>query len=59
MKKFRIGLIIGAVIIIIAELTFIDYSNLLLSRNIGSYLTTIGLIYVIFSMIFAIKYDKK
>ena len=59
MKKFRIGLIIGAIIIIIAELTIIDYSNLIWSKNLGPYLVIIGMIYLIISMIFSIKYDKK
>jgi len=58
MKKIRIGLIIGAIVISIAELTFIDFSNLILSKNLGPCLTLIGMILVIISQISELRSDK-
>jgi len=37
MRKFRIGLIIFSVMIIIGELVLLDYSNLALSKNLGPF----------------------
>jgi hypothetical protein len=59
MKKFRVGLIVGATIIIVGELTIIDYSNLTWSNNWGSYLVMIGMAYTISSLILSIRHDKK
>ena len=59
MKKFRIGLIICAIIIIIAELTIMDFSSLISSKNMGSSMVILAMIFVIFSMISSIRYDKK
>jgi len=59
MKKFRIGLIVGATIMIIGDLIFIDYSNLTGSKNWGPYLMIPVMIYTIFSLILSIKHDKK
>lgn len=58
-KRIRIGLIIVAIVIIIADLTFIDYGNLTWSKNLSSFLGIMAMIGVIISMIIQIKYDKK
>jgi len=55
-KKIRIVLIVCAVVLIIAELTIIDYSNLTWSKNFP---VIIAMILVIISSIMAIRYDKK
>ena len=59
MKKFRIGLIVVAIIISVAELTFIDFNNLALSKNIGHSLTLTGMLFVITSQILEIRKSKK
>jgi uncharacterized membrane protein (DUF373 family) len=59
MKKFRIGLIVVAVIVVIGELIIIDYSNLTWSKKMGSYLVIIGMILTISSLILSIRHDKK
>lgn len=59
MKKFRIGLIVVAVIVVIEELIIIDYSNLTWSKKMGSYLVIIGMILTISSLILSIRHDKK
>jgi hypothetical protein len=55
MKKFRITLIILAIVIIIAELVFIDFSNLSSSKNFGPYATLTGMILLIISQIIEIR----
>jgi F0F1-type ATP synthase assembly protein I len=59
MKKFRVGLIVGAIIVIIGELSIIDYDNMTLSKNWGLYLLLIGMIYTISSLILSIRREKK
>ena len=59
MKKFRIGLIVVAVIVVIGELIIIDYSNLTWSKKMGSYFVIIGMILTISSLILSIRHDKK
>mgnify|MGYP003604859177 FL=1 len=59
MTKFRIGLIVVAVIVVIGELIIIDYSNLTWSKKMGSYLVIIGMILTISSLISSIRHDKK
>jgi len=59
MKKFRVGLVVGAIIVIIGELSIIDYDDLTLSKNWGLYLLLIGMIYTISSLILSIRHDKK
>ena len=59
MRKFRIGLILFTVIIIIAQLTLVDYSDLSWSRNAKSYLGIFGMICIILSMIFSNRYENK
>ncbi len=59
MKKFRIGLIIVAFILILAELIITDYDNFWSSKNLGNFLVIAGMILTIISLIVAIKTDKK
>jgi len=58
MKKFRIGLIVFAIIIIIGQLTIMDYINLSWSNNGGSYLGIISMICLIISMVLSNRYEK-
>lgn len=59
MKKFRIGLIVVAFIIIVADLIFIDYSNLTWSKNVGAYCSIFAMTGVIISSFIQIKHYKK
>ena len=58
-KKIRIALIVFAVVLIIAQLTIIDYSNLTWTKNLTPFIQIIAMILLIINMIMAIKYDKK
>jgi len=58
MKKFRIGLLICAIIIIIAELFIMDYVNLFSSKNLGNSLTMVAMILVIINLVFSFKNEK-
>jgi len=57
MKKLRVGLVIAAIILIIADLIFIDYSNLSWSKNFSAYCGIIGMSCVIIGMFIQIKHD--
>ncbi len=54
MNKFQIG-IIGAAVIIIAELILIDYDKLFGSKNIVNYITMIAMVLVIIGQVNAKK----
>jgi len=58
MKKLSIGFIIAATIVILGELTIIDYSNLSWSENRGSYLVIVGMIFTISALILSIRHEK-
>ncbi len=58
MKIIRIGLIVFAIIVIIAQLILLTYTNSIWPKNAGSYLGIIAMIGVIISMIISIRYDK-
>lgn len=59
MKKGRIGIIIFAIIVIIGQLTVMDYTNLSWTENAGSYLGIISMILLIISMIVSHKHELK
>ncbi|MDY6801937.1 MAG: hypothetical protein SVU94_12055 [Bacteroidota bacterium] len=59
MRKFRIVLIIFAVIVIIGHLTFVEYSDLSWSENKGSYLGIISMILLIIGMIYSNLWENK
>ncbi len=59
MKNFRIGLLIGAIIIIIAELFIMDYDNLFSSKNLGNSLTMTAMILVIINLVISSRNEKK
>lgn len=59
MKKFGIVLIIFALIIIVAQLVVIDYSNLSWSKNSGSYLSILSMIFIIGAGIKSFMQEKK
>ncbi len=58
MKKFNIGLIIAAVLIILAELVIITTSNFSWSKILGPVLTIIAMILVIIQVVYKTKYEK-
>jgi len=58
MNKFRIGISIFAIVVIIAELLIINYDNLSWSKKAGSYLVIISMIFLIISMILSNHYEK-
>jgi len=59
MRKFRIVLIIFAVIIIIGHFTFVEYLDLSWSENKDSYLGIISMILVIIGMIYSNLWENK
>lgn len=60
MKKFRIVLIIAAIILIIVEFAFImDYSNLFATKNLGPFFVILGMILTIISIVVSIKKTKR
>jgi hypothetical protein len=58
-KKIRIVMIVFAVVLIIAQLTIIDYSNLTWYKTLGSFSVIIAMILLIISSILQIRQDKK
>jgi len=58
MKKLSVVFIIAATIVILGELTIIDYSNLTWSKNLSSYLVIAGMICAISALIFSIRHEK-
>ena len=58
-KKSSVGMIVLAIILIIANLIHIDYSKFTWTKNLASFLGIFAMIGVIISMIIQIRYDKK
>ncbi len=58
-KKVRVGLIVLAIVLIIANLTLIDYSNFTWTNNLSKLLGIIAMIGLIISMILQIRHDSK
>jgi len=58
MKIFRIGLIVGAIILIVAQLILLTNTNSIWQKNAGSYFGIVAMICLIISMILSIRYDK-
>lgn len=58
-KKVRIGLIIGAISIIIAELILIAYNDFSWSKTLGPVLTIIGMVLLIIYLTYSIKNIKE
>lgn len=59
MKKFKTGLIIAAVLIILAELVLIATSNFSWSKILSPLLTIIAMILVIIQVVHNFRYEKK
>ena len=59
MRKLSIGLLFCAVIIVIAELTLINYSDLFGTENRGSLAVIFGMLLLIISMLLSIRYSNK
>lgn len=57
MRKFRIGIIVCAIVFIIGHLTFLDYNDLSWSNNTGSYLGLIAMVLLILAMISSQRYQ--
>jgi hypothetical protein len=55
MKKFRIGLILAAIAIIVAELFIADLKKFFISPNLGPFLSTLSMLMVILSQIYEIR----
>lgn len=58
MNKFRIWMVLIAVILIIAQFIIIDYTDLSWSKNAGSYLGIISMILLVISVIGTNWQDK-
>lgn len=58
MKILRIVLMISALIIIIAQIILLDYTNLNWSQNRGSYLSIIAMMLIILSLILSNRQAK-
>ena len=58
-KRIRVGIIIGAIAIIVTDFTFLDYGNLTWSKNMSPFLGIIAMTFLIASMIIQIREDKK
>jgi hypothetical protein len=59
LKIFRIGLIVGALIILIWEIFLLDFADLTWKNNESNYLTSIAMILVITSMIISLISKQK
>jgi DMSO/TMAO reductase YedYZ heme-binding membrane subunit len=59
MRKFRIALIIVAVLLIISHLFEVDFHDLSWSNNSGHYLGIIGMLCLITAMLSSNYYAKK
>jgi hypothetical protein len=58
-KKFRFRLIIFALVVLIAHIILIDYSDLGWSENAGNYLGIVSMILLIISMYLSNRYEQK
>ena len=56
MKKYRIGIIVFALVVIIAQLSFIDYNDLTWENNSSKYLGIISMVFLIAAMISSQRY---
>ena len=59
MKNYKVGVIIVAMIVIVVDLTFINYNNLTWESNMGPFCGEIAMILVIISQVPMIREDKK
>jgi predicted ferric reductase len=58
-KKVKVGLIILAIVLIIANLTLIDYRNFTWTNNLSKFLGIMAMIGLILSIVLQIRYDKQ
>jgi hypothetical protein len=58
MKKYRSGLIALALVLIIVQLTIVDYDDLSWSNNSGSYLGVFSMALLILAMIASNRAEK-
>ncbi|MDX8338916.1 hypothetical protein SLH46_06965 [Draconibacterium sp. IB214405] len=59
MKKLKIGVIIAAIIIFVAELFIIDYNSLFSSENLGNYLVMLTMVLLILGQTLPFGKNKK
>ncbi|MBB6463287.1 hypothetical protein [Flammeovirga kamogawensis] len=59
MQKFKYGLLIAASIIIIGQMSIIDYSNLYLTSNYGSYLGILSMLILLCIPFMSIKHKNE
>lgn len=59
MKKFSIVLLIGAAVIVIIELTLINYADFWGTENRGSLAVIFGMVLLIISLLISIKSSNK
>jgi len=59
MKKFRLGIIAFAVVLIIIQLTIVDFNDLSWSNNSGSYLGLFSMVFLILAMIASNRAKKE
>ena len=59
MKKFRLGIIAFAVVLIIIQLTIVDFNDLSWSNNSGSYLGVFSMVLLILAMIASNRAKKE
>jgi len=57
--KIRVGLIVLAIVLIIANLTLIDYRNFTWTNNLSPFIGIVAMIGLIISTVLQIRYDKK
>lgn len=58
MKKYRSGIIALAVVLIIVQLTIVDFDDLSWSNNSGSYLGVFSMVLLILAMIASNRAEK-
>ncbi len=59
MKKFRIALIVFAIIFIAAQLFHINYTDLSWAVNASAYIGIISMVLLIIAMVASNRHDKK
>lgn len=59
MNKLRTGLIVFAILLIIAQVVLLNFDNLSWKENYGNYLGIASMVLVIYSMIMSKRHDLK
>lgn len=59
MNKLRTGLIVFAILLIIAQVVLLNFDNLSWKENYGNYLGIASMVLLIYSMIMSNRHDLK